>query len=701
MAENQPATTLAGRLLHGGEMAVVVIVVLVLVMFIIPLPTFILDIFITINICIGFAVILLTMNIRKSLEFSVFPTLLLITTLFRLALNVSSSRLILSNAQAGAVIHAFGLIMASNNPIVGFILFIILTIIQFVVITRGSERVAEVAARFTLDAMPGKQMSIDADLNAGLINETDARTRRREIEREADFYGAMDGASKFVKGDAIANILVVVINLVGGFIIGMVQKGFTFQDALQTYSLLTVGDGLVTLIPALLLSTATGILVTRSASEDNLGSDLTKQFFAYPRIYFIVAAVIALFGLMPGMPKLSFFLVAGLVAFLAYSLRQATPVPAMEAGVATGAGGAAGGEAASPEETKKPENVASLLQIDPMELEIGYRLIPLVDPAQGGDLFDRVTMIRRQTALELGMVLPPIRIRDNMQLTPTAYVIKIRGVDVAKGEIVPNYFLAMDPGIVTQPVEGIPTTEPAFGLPALWIAEAQRDAAESAGYTVVDPPSVLATHLTEVIKTHAYELLGRQEVQSLINNVKEEYSVVVNELIPNLMTIGEIQKVLINLLKEGIPVRNLVSILEALADYAPLTKDPEVLTEYVRQSLARQITKMAQSEDGVIRVITLDPNLEQLLLKVQKESQNTPGFTVDPRLIQRIYDKLGELIKSQAATGNQPMVLCSPAVRLVFRKLTERLTAKLMVLSFNEIIPEAEVHSVGVVTVES
>lgn len=699
MAENQPTTTLAGRLLRGGEMAVVVIVVLVLVMFIIPLPTFILDILITINIVIGFLVILLTMNVRKSLEFSVFPTLLLITTLFRLALNVSSSRLILTDAQAGAVIHAFGLIMARNNPIVGFVLFIILTIIQFVVITRGSERVAEVAARFTLDAMPGKQMSIDADLNAGLINEADARLRRREIEREADFYGAMDGASKFVKGDAIANILVVVINLVGGFIIGMVQKGFTFQDALQTYSLLTIGDGLVTLIPALLLSTATGILVTRSASEDNLGSDLTKQFFAYPRIYFIVAGVIALFGLMPGMPKLSFFLVAGLVAFLAYILRQAAPAPAVEAGVAPGAG-AAGGGAAPAEETKKPENVASLLQIDPMELEIGYRLIPLVDPAQGGDLFDRVTMIRRQTALELGMILPPIRIRDNMQLSPTAYVIKIRGVDVAKGEIVPNYYLAMDPGIVTQPVEGIPTTEPAFGLPALWIAEAQRDAAESAGYTVVDPPSVLATHLTEVIKTHAYELLGRQEVQTLINNIKEEYSVVVNELIPNLMTIGEIQKVLINLLKEGIPIRNLVGILEALADYAPMTKDPEVLTEYVRQSLARQITKMAQSEDGVIRVITLDPNLEQLLLKVQKESQNTPGFTVDPRLIQRIYDKLGELIKSQAASGNQPIVLCSPAVRLIFRKLTERLTAKLMVLSFNEIIPEAEVHSVGVVTVE-
>jgi flagellar biosynthesis protein FlhA len=634
------------------------------------------------------------MNIKKSLEFSVFPTMLLITTLFRLALNVSSARLILSDAQAGQVIHAFGTVMGRNNPIVGFVMFVILTIIQFIVITKGSERVAEVAARFTLDAMPGKQMSIDADLNAGIINENEARTRRREIEREADFYGAMDGASKFVKGDAIAGILIIVINLVGGFIIGATQKGFSWQQSIQTYSLLTIGDGLVTLIPALLLSTATGILVTRSASEDNLGSDLTRQLLAYPKIFYIVAVVIAVFGILPGMPKISFFLVSGLIAFMAYSLEQIAGKQELLAGGAEAGGGQAADEA------KKPENVNTLLQIDPMELEIGYRLIPLVDPNQGGDLFDRVTMIRRQTALELGMVLPPVRIRDNMQLPPTTYVIKIRGVDVARGEIIPNYYLAMDSGIVSQTIEGIPTTEPAFGLPALWITETQRDEAEIAGYTVVDPPSVLATHLTEIIKQHAYELLGRQEVQALINNIKEEYSVVVGELIPNLMSIGEVQKVLVNLLKEGIPIRNLVTILETMADYAPTVKDPESLTEYVRQSLARQMTKMVQADDGIIRVITLDPNLEQLLLKMQRESQDSTGFVLDPRTIQKIYDRLSELIKEVTGLGFQPVILCSPAVRLTFRKLTERLSSKLLILSYNEVNPDAEVHSVGVVSVE-
>lgn len=692
-AQAENSTTLSKQFLRSGEMSVVLIVILVLIMFIIPLPSFVLDFLITINICIAFLVILLTMNIRKGLDLSVFPTLLLITTLFRLALNVSSARLILSEARAGSVIDAFGAIMARGNPIVGFVMFIILTIIQFIVITKGSERVAEVAARFTLDAMPGKQMSIDADLNAGLINETDARNRRREIEREADFYGAMDGASKFVKGDAIAGILITVVNLVGGFVIGMVQKGMQFNEALLTYSLLTIGDGLVTLIPALLLSTATGILVTRSASEDSLGLDLTRQLLAFPRLFYIVAGLITFFGIIPGMPKLSFFIVAGLVALLGYTLQRGNVVsPAGQAGTE------AGDEA--DEEAKKPENVSSLLQVDPMELEIGYRIIPLVDPNQGGDLFERVTMIRRQTALELGMVLPPIRIRDNMQLGATAYVIKIKGVDVARGEIMPNYFLAMDPGIVTEPIEGIPTTEPAFGLPALWIPENQRDVAEIAGYTVVDPPSVLATHLTEVIKAHAYELLGRQEVQALINNIKEEYNVVVSELTPGLMSIGEIQKILVNLLKEGIPIRNLVTILESLADYAPMTKDQETLTEYVRQSLARQITKMVQTDDGIIRVITLDPNFEQLLLKVQRESRDTAGYMIDPRLIQKLYDRLGELIKEMTGNGFQPIVLCSPSIRLTFRRLTERLSSKLMILSFNEIIPEVEVHSVGVVGVE-
>jgi flagellar biosynthesis protein FlhA len=687
MAGMQRTTVLNNQWLRNGEMAVVAVIVLVLVMFLIPMPTIFLDIFLSVNICAAFAILLLTMQVQKSLEFSVFPSLLLITTLFRLALNVSSTRSILLNAQAGEVIHAFGTVVAGNNYIVGFVMFIIFTIIQFMVITKGAERVAEVSARFTLDAMPGKQMSIDADLNAGLINEQDSRNRRRAVEREADFFGAMDGASKFVKGDAIAGIMITMINIIGGFVIGALQHGMSWQDSLTTYTILTVGDGLVTQVPALLISTATGILVTRSAAEESLGIDVIRQLLAYPKIFMIVAGVIAFFGLIPGMPKFPFFTIAILVGFLGWTLKK---MPSGEE-VAQRLG------TADEEDVKKPENVASLLQVEPMELEIGYRLIPLVDPGQGGDLFDRVTLIRRQTALELGMVLPPIRIRDNMQLTPTSYVIKIRGVDVDKGEIIPNYFLAMDPGVGAQPIEGIPTTEPVFRLPALWINENQRDEAEIAGYTVVDPPSVLATHLTEIIKSHAYELLGRQEVQSLINNVKEEYSVVVAELIPNLMTIGEIQKVLINLLKEGIPIRNLVTILETLADYAPLTKDPEALTEFVRQALNRQITKMVQTESGVVRVITLDPNLEQLLVKVQQEAKETPGYSLEPQLIQRIYDRLGAVIQEATSAGNQPLILCSPAVRLTFRKLTERLSTKMMVISYNELIPEAEVHSIGVV----
>lgn len=692
MAANQRTIVFSKQLLRNGEFTVVGVIILVLVMFLIPLPTWILDLFLSVNLCTGFAVLLLTMHVRKSLEFSVFPSLLLMTTLFRLALNVSSTRSILLNAQAGAVIHAFGTVVAGNNFVVGFVMFVILTIIQFMVITKGSERVAEVAARFTLDAMPGKQMSIDADMNAGLINEHEARERRREVEREADFYGAMDGASKFVKGDAIAGILITVINIIGGFIIGATQKGFDWQQSLVTYTILTIGDGLVSQIPALLISTATGILVTRSASEDNMGTEFTRQLLAYPQIFMVVAGAIAFFGLIPGMPTFPFFLLAGVVGLLARSLKK-LPVAEETATQETAA--------AAAEEVKKPENVASLLQVEPMELEIGYRLIPLVDPSQGGDLFDRVSLIRRQTALELGMVLPPIRIRDNMQLQPTSYMIKIKGIEVDKGEIIPNYYMAMDPGIVSNPVEGIATTEPVFGLPAIWISESQRDEAEIAGYTVVDPPSVLATHLTEVIKSHAYELLGRQEVQSLINNIKEDYNVVVAELIPSLMTIGEIQKVLIGLLKENIPIRNLVTILETLADYAPVTKDPELLTEFVRQALARQITKMVQSEDGIVRVITLDPNLEQVLLKVQQDAKEAPGYSLDPRLVQRVYDKLGEVIGQVTASGHQPLVLCAPAVRVTFRKLTERLSAKMMVLSYNELVPEAEVHSLGVVGVNS
>lgn len=665
-------------------MIAVGIIVTILGMFFIPLPSFILDFFLSINISLSFLILLLTMNVRKTLEFSVFPSLLLVTTLLRLALNVSSTRLILLHGFAGQVIQAFGDFVAGSNPVVGFVIFIILTIINFMVITKGSERVAEVAARFTLDAMPGKQMSIDADLNAGLINEEQARARRSEIEREADFYGAMDGASKFVKGDAIAGIIITIINLLGGLAIGILQRGQDLAGAAQTYALLTVGDGLVSQVPALLISTATGILVTRSASEADLGSDLSGQLTLYPKIIALGAGVIALFGLVRGMPTLPFLMVAITLAvlsrFLARREEQRAEAETEE-------------KAATAElETHRPENVLTLLTVDPMELEIGYSLIPLVDKSQGGDLFERVSLIRRQVALELGIILPPIRIRDNMQLSPGQYLIKIKGVDVAQGELLTNYYLAMDAGAVTEEIDGIPTREPAFGLPAIWISEKQREKAELNGYTVVDAPSVLVTHLTEIIRNYAHELLGRQETQTMLDHIKEDYPVVVEELIPNLMTVGEVQKVLAQLLKEGIPIRNLVSILETLADYAPMTKDTGLLTEYVRATLARQITKLLVGEGNTLYVLTVAPKIEQRIQQAQNEGQ-----PLDPAWINQFDQSLSREVKKVMESGYNPVILVSPAIRRFTKSLVERLYPKIPVVSFQEITSETDVHSLGMV----
>lgn len=672
------------RIAMSGEMAVVILIVLILAMFFIPLPSIFLDLFFTMNISLAFLILLLTMNVRKSLEFSVFPSLLLVTTLFRLALNVSSTRLILLDGFAGQVVQAFGQFVAGNNPVVGFVIFIILTLINFLVITKGAERVAEVAARFTLDAMPGKQMSIDADLNAGLINEQEARARRREVEREADFYGSMDGASKFVKGDAIAGVLITLINLIGGGVIGVWQQGLDFMSAIQLYALLTIGDGLVSQVPALLISTATGILVTRSAAEDNLGSELTSQLLRYPQILGITAVVIALFGIVPGIPTIPFLLIALLFWGLTYILRREEKAKTEVTAEQT---------AAQEPEGYRPENVLSLLAVDPMEVEIGYSLIPLVDKAQGGDLFERVSLIRRQVALELGIILPAIRIRDNMQLSPNQYVIKIKGVEIAGGELMTNSFLAMDAGTVTEKVSGVPTKEPAFGLPALWISEDQREKAELAGYTVVDSPSVLATHLTEIIRNHAHELLGRQEVQAMLDYVKADYPVVFDELFPNLMTTGEVQKILSQLLKEGIPIRNLVTILETLADYAPLTKDLNLLTDYIRASLARQISKMLAGEDGIIKVLTLTPQAEGRIL----EAQENEGQPLEPLWLNKFYEVLKQQIRPVMQEGRDPVLLVSPAIRRYVRSITERVSPKIMVVSFQEISPEMEVHSIGMV----
>lgn len=668
------------------DIYVIVAVIMVVIMMILPLPPFILDILLACNISLSLLVLLLSMNINEPLEISVFPTLLLLLTLFRLSLSVSSTRLILLHANAGNIIRAFGNFVVGGNYVVGFVIFLILVVVQFIVITKGSERVAEVAARFTLDAMPGKQMSIDADLNAGLISEAEARQRRRQIQREADFYGAMDGASKFVKGDAIAGIIIVLIDFVGGLLIGMLGRGLDFQQSLNQYTLLTVGDGLVSQIPALLVSTATGIIVTRAASENNLGHELNIQLLSSPKTLMVTSGVLMVFAVVPGLPFIPFFILSGLFGLLGYALwrEQASTESTVAADQAR----------KELEERRQPESVLSLLQVDMIELEIGYSLIPLVDSEQGGDMLDRITMIRRQCALELGIVVPVIRIRDNLQLPPNSYVIKIKGIEVGRGQLMLNHYLAMDAGSVTEHVPGEPTKEPAFGLDALWISEEHREQAEINGYTVVDSPSVLATHLTETIRNHAHELLGRQEVQTLLDSLRNEYSAVINELVPNLMTIGEVQKVLQNLLREQVPIRNLVTILESLADAAPISKDLDFLTEYVREALARQLCRQ-YAENDVLLVLTLDPQWETVIVEGIEPTERGNLVSIDPRLLQRLFAVLKSTLESTALV--QPIVLVSPRVRLALKRLTERNFPSLVVLSYNEMAPEIQVQTVGMV----
>ena len=668
------------------DLYVVIAVILVILMMIMPVPAFLLDILLACNISLSLLILLLSMNIREPLELSAFPTLLLLSTLFRLSLSVSSTRLILLEANAGNIIRAFGNFVVGGNYIVGFIIFLILVIVQFIVITKGSERVAEVAARFTLDAMPGKQMSIDADLNAGLISEAEARQKRIMIQREADFYGSMDGASKFIKGDAIAGILIVVIDFIGGLLIGMFQRNLDFQQAMNLYTLLTVGDGLVSQIPALLISTATGIVVTRAASENNLGHDLNEQLLNNPKVLAVTSGVLLLFAIVPGLPFVPFFILSGLFGTIAYLLwREQAAAETTTAQTQA---------IQEQEEKRQPESVLSLLQVDQIELEIGYSLIPLVDTDQGGDMLERITMIRRQCALELGMIVPVIRIRDNLQLQPDGYVIKIKGIEVGSGQLLLSHYLAMDAGNVVETVPGEPTKEPAFGLDALWISEENRERAEIAGYTVVDAPSVLATHLTEVIKSHAHELLGRQEVQTLLDSLRNEYSAVINELVPNLMSVGEIQKVLQNLLREQVPIRNLVTILEALADAAPISKDTDYLTEYVREALARQISRQ-YLENDILSVLTLDQNWETVIAEGIEHTERGSIISVGPRLLQSLFVQLKAALESTALP--YPVILVSPSIRLAFKRLTERNFPGLIVLSFDEIVPEIQVQAAGMV----
>lgn len=690
MATNLRQQSILERFVGGNDLIIVLGVVLIVVMMILPLPPLVLDLLLAVNISLALLVLLLTMSITEPLQLSVFPSLLLIATLFRLALNISSTRLILLHGFAGRIIEAFGNFVVGGNYVVGFVIFLILVVIQFVVITKGAERVAEVAARFTLDAMPGKQMSIDADLNAGLITDTEARRRRREIEREADFYGSMDGASKFVKGDAIAGIIITVINILGGLAIGIGQQGMALAEALQRYTLLTVGDGLVSQIPALLISTATGIIITRAASDKSMGVELTEQLFSEPKVLRVAAGVLIFFAFIPGLPVLPFFLLGGATGGLAHVLQKWQLSQAQSEKQEA--------EKRELEETKRPENVLNYLQLDRIELEIGYGLIPLVDADQGGDLLERVTMIRRQIALEMGLVIPPVRIRDNLQLAPGAYSIKIKGVEVGQGELMLNHYLCMDSGGVVEPVPGIETREPAFGLSALWVPAARRQEAEVAGYTVVDPPSVLATHLTEIIRRHAHELVGRQEVKLLLDGLKEEYGAVVDELVPGLLTLGEIQKVLQSLLREGISVRNLVTILESLADYAPLTKDTDLLTEYVREALARQISQAYTGDQGFIPAITLDPAIEDLISEATQHTERGTFVNLDPQDAGRLLEQMARAWEKASAVGHQAVVLCSPPNRLALRRLTERALPSLPILSYNEIATDSSVQAVGMVT---
>lgn len=680
----------AGGQFKNSDIVLAVAVLGMIVMLIIPIPTPFLDLLLTVNISLSLIILLVTMYNVEPLNFSSFPTMLLISTLFRLSLNVSATRLILLNGNAGSIIEKFGAFVLGGNPVVGFVIFLILIIIQFVVITRGAERVSEVAARFTLDAMPGKQMAIDADLNAGMITDQEARTRRKKVQQEADFYGAMDGATKFVKGDAIAAIIIVIINIIGGFAIGVLQRGLGLTEALQAYTLLTVGEGLVAQIPALLISTATGITVTRAASETNFGTDVTGQILSNPRVLVIAAGALVALALL-GLPPAPMIVLAVILGGLSYTMKKSQAETARQLVEKE--------KDEEVEEIRKPENVISLLQVDVLELEMGYSLIPLVDINQGGDLLDRVVMIRRQCALEMGLVLPPIRMRDNMQLKPNSYVVKIKGVEVAAGEILVDHYLAMSSALTENGIPGVETVEPAFGLPAKWIPAALREQAELAGYTVVDPSSVVATHLTEVVKSHAYEILSRQDVQALVDNLKKTHSTVVDELMPSVLTVGEIQKVLANLLRERVSIRDLVTIMETLADYGRVTKDADMLTEYVRQSLARIIARQFVDNNETINVITLDPKVEQMIRDAVQHTEHGSYVALDPEKAQNLFGILGQVVESVSEKGYQPVILCAPVVRIYFKKLTEKLIPKLAVLSYNELEGKFNVQSVGVVSI--
>ena len=673
-----------------ADIGVALYVLAAFVMLIVPVPSWLLDILLALNISVAFTIMFGCMFATEVLEMSFYPTVLLFTTIFRIALNVSSTRLILSTGDPGNVIQVFGNFVGGGDLIIGIIVFFILLIVQFMVINKGSERVAEVTARFTLDAMPGKQMAIDADLNTGAIDDEEAKRRREKIQEESSFFGSMDGAVKYVKGEATAGLLISAVNIVGGLAMGMFRGGMEFQAALDKYVILTIGDGLVSQIPSLLISLSTGILVTKGSKDADFGTVLVSQLFGVPKVLYFVGSTIIALGILTPLNTI-LFLVLGFSFIITARIMSGTLETAkIDTQVEA--------EEAAAEQIRQPENVTSLLQVDPIELEFGYGIIPLADVNQGGDLLDRVVMIRRQVALELGTVVPIIRLRDNIQLNPNQYVIKIKGIQVSEGEILFDHYMAMNPGYVEEEITGIPTFEPSFHLPAIWITENQRERAESMGYTVVDPPSIIATHLTEIIRQHISELLSRQDVQGLVNNIKESNPVLVEELVPKLLGLGEIQKVLQNLLKEGVSIRDLQTIFETLADYAPTTRDTDILTEYSRQALKRAISRRFFPANETTSVITLDPKIEQEIMGSVKQTEQGAYLTLDPERTKRIIAAVETESRKLEDLGRSPIIITSPIVRMYFKRLTEDYFKDLIVISYNEIESNIELQSVGMVT---
>ena len=673
-----------------ADLGIAIYILTAIAMLIITIPSWLLDIFLAFNIAISFTILFSCMFVKEVLDMAFYPTMLLFTTIFRIALNVSSTKLILGTGDPGNVVATFGEFVGGGDLIIGIIVFIILIMIQFMVINKGSERVAEVTARFTLDAMPGKQMAIDADLNTGAITDAEAKRRRDKIQQESSFFGSMDGAVKYVKGDATAGLVITVVNIVGGIAMGVLRQGMDIGGAMEKYTILTIGDGLVSQIPSLLISLATGILVTKGSKEADFGTVLIGQLFGIPKVLYIVGISLAVLGLVTPLNTIVFVGMGMAFVMAARMIESTIETANIEA--------EADMDEMAAEEIRQPENVNSLLQVDPIELEFGYGIIPLADVNQGGDLLDRVVMIRRQVALELGMVVPIIRLRDNIQLNPNQYIIKIKGIQVSEGEILFDHYMAMNPGFVEEEIAGIPTFEPSFHLPAIWITEGQRERAESLGYTVVDPPSIIATHLTEVIRQHVAELLSRQDVQNLVNNLKETNPALVEELIPKTLGIGEVQKVLQNLLREGISIRDLLTIFETLADYASTSRDTDILTEYARQSLKRAISSKFFPPRETTSVVTLDPVVEQEIMKSVKQTEQGAYLALDPEKSRAILKSVETEIKKMENMGKNPIVITSPIVRIYFKRLTEEYYRDLIVVSYNEIGSDVELQSVGMIT---